>query len=255
MAWWGAGIGAGIGMMLGGPFGALIGAGIGSSMTREERGGYDRSYGEQPLYGEHEQRQVAFLVATFSMLGKIAKADGLVSEDEIAFIKGFIKNELELDDNARRIAIEIFNRAKSDPTPVEQYAAQLSGIFPNDDAMRETIYRVLFSTAMADGHLHPAEKEILQRIPRILRLRANIYQELSSELGGDLEGYYALLGCKPDASDAEIKSAYRKKCMEYHPDKLASKGLPEGFTKFANDQMQQFSDAYDRIMKQRRKRT
>ena len=249
MAWWGAGIGASIGMMLGGPFGALIGAGIGSSMTREERRGYD----DRPSYGESEQRQVGFLVATFSMLGKIAKADGLVSDDEIAFINAFIKNELELDPNSRRIAIEIFNRAKSDHTPVDQYAEQLSEIFRHDDAMRETIYRVLFMTAMADGHLHPAEKAILQRIPRILRLRQNIYHNLESELVGNLDGYYALLGCSPDASDAEIKSAYRKKCMEYHPDKLASKGLPEGFTKFANDQMQQFTDAHDKIMKARRK--
>jgi len=252
MAWWGTGIGAGIGLMLGGPFGALIGAGIGSSMTREAPG-YAARGGERQSYGESEQRQIGFLVATFSMLGKIAKADGLVSQDEIAFIKAFIKNELELDANSRRIAIEIFNRAKSDPTPIDQYAAQLLDIFPHDDAMRETIYRVLFNTAMADGHLHPAEKEILQRIPRILRLKPNIYEDLAAKLGGDLDGSYALLGCTPDASDAEIKSAYRKKCMEYHPDKLASKGLPEGFMKFATDQMQQFSDAYDKIVKQRRK--
>lgn len=248
MAWWGAGIGASIGMMLGGPFGALIGAGIGSSMTREERG-----YGGGQQVGESEQRQVGFLVATFSMLGKIAKADGLVSNDEIAFINAFIKDELELDANSRRIAIEIFNRAKSDHTPIDQYAEQLSEIFRYDDAMRDTIYRVLFMTAMADGHLHPAEKEILQRIPRLLRLRQNIYHHFESELLGDLDGYYALLGCSPDATDAEVKSAYRKKCMEYHPDKLASKGLPEGFTKFANDQMQQFSDAHDKIIKSRRK--
>lgn len=257
MAWWGTGIGAGIGMMLGGPFGALIGAGIGSSMTREDRGyerGYDRGYdtGGSRLETE-QQQQIGFLVAAFSMIGKIAKADGVVSPDEVAFVETFIKKELDLDAKSRKVAIEIFNRAKSDSTPIYQYAEQFVQMFRYEDAMRETIYRVLFMTAMADGQLHPAEKDILQNLPPVLRLRENIYQQFEAEFGGDLAGYYALLGCSNNATDAEIKSAYRKKCLEYHPDKLASKGLPDGFTKFATDQMTQFSEAYDKIMKSRKK--
>ena len=248
MTWWGAGIGAGIGMLLGGPFGALIGAGIGSSMTREAP-----SYGGGSVLDNGERKQIGFLVATFSMLGKLAKADGQVSKDEIAFVDAFIQKELELDPNAKRIAVEIFNRAKSEPTPIDRYAAQFAEIFRDDGAMRETIYRVLFRTAMADGRLHPAEAAILQRLPLILGLPATRYRELESELAGNLEGCYAILECATDASDAEVKRAYRQKCMAYHPDKLASKGLPEGFTKFANDQIRQFTEAYNQIMTHRRK--
>ncbi len=250
MAWWGAGVGASIGMLFGGPIGAIIGAGIGSSMTKD-----------QSELGSGQQKEIGFLVAAFTMLGKIAKADGVVSPDEVAFVDSFIERQLELDGRSRKVAIEIFNRARLDNTSIYKYAQQFSDIFRYDEAMRETIYRVLFMTALADGHLHPAEEEILRQIPMYLQIEESAYRRLAAELlgngasgpsTGNLKQDYKILGCSPDASDAEVKSAFRGKCREYHPDKLASKGLPEGFTKFANEQMQQFTDAYDKIMKSRR---
>ncbi len=267
MAWWGAGIGGTIGMVIGGPIGAIIGAGIGSSMTQDQ--------GQtQGRIGSGRQKEVEFLVATFSMLGKIAKADGVVSADEIAFVNSFIDRELELDGKSKRIAIEIFNRAKEDNSSVYQYATQCAEIFQHDDAMRETLYRVLFMTALADGHLHPAEQEILQQLPLYLQIRDNAYERMEAELGRghgagsgsrsnaganggfseDLDKYYKILGLDKTATDAEIKSAYRKKAQAYHPDKLASKGLPEGFTKFATEQMTLFSDAVDKITKARKQK-
>ncbi|MFQ5589457.1 MAG: co-chaperone DjlA [Nitrospiria bacterium] len=260
MAWWGAGIGGTIGLLFGGPIGAIIGAGIGSSLTK------DSAQGEH--LGSGQKRQIGFLVAAFSMLGKIAKADGIVSDDEIAFVDSFIKRQLELDPKSRQVAIEIFNRAKHDNTSIYKYAQQFTEIFVLDDAMRETIYRVLFMTALADGQLHPAEQEILEQLPLYLQLEGDAYARMSAELGGhsgggsggtaqgfseNLDTYYKILGVEKSATDVEVKSAFRKKAQEYHPDKLASKGLPEGFTRFAKEQMQQFTEAHDKIMQSRRR--
>ncbi len=265
MAWWGAGIGGTIGLLFGGPIGAIIGAGLGSTLTKD-----------QPKLGGSQQKQVGFLVATFSMLAKVAKADGVVSRNEIEFIDRFIDQELELDPKSRQVAIEIFNRAKSDNTSIYKYAEQISDIFMHDEAMRETIYRVLFMTALADGRLHPAEKEILELLPAYLHLHDGAYAILEAELmrgayrersngsssgrtsgasgfSDDLDMYYKILEIDKNATDAEVKSAFRKKAQEYHPDKLASKGLPEGFLKFAKEQMQQFTEAHDAIMKSRRR--
>lgn len=264
MAWWGAGIGGTIGMLFGGPIGAIIGAGLGSSLTQD-----------QAELGSGQKKQIGFLVATFSMLGKIAKADGFVSKDEIAFIKTFIRQELDLDPKSSQIAIEIFNRAKSDNTSIYKYAEQISEIFIYDEAMRETIYRVIFMTALADGTLHPAEKEILELLPAYLHLHDSAYALLEAELSGgaqnrsrsgaqsgrtsrasgfsgDLDRYYKVLEIEKTATNAEVKSAFRNKAKEYHPDKLASKGLPDGFLNFAKEQMQQFSEAHDAIMKSRK---
>ncbi len=268
MAWWGAGIGGTIGLLFGGPIGAIIGAGLGSSLTKD-----------QPKLGNSQQKQVGFLVATFSMLAKIAKADGVVSKDEIEFINRFIRQELNLDPKSRQVAIEIFDRAKLDDTSIYKYAEQISEIFMHDDAMRETIYRVLFMTALADGELHPAEKEILELLPAYLQLHDGAYEILEAELIGGgggrsrqrsqsgqgyrqsqpsgfpagLDRYYKVLEVDKNATDSEVKSAFRKKAQEYHPDKLASKGLPDGFLKFAKEQMQQFTEAHDAIMKSRKK--
>lgn len=270
MAWWGAGIGGTIGMLFGGPIGAIIGAGLGSSLTQD-----------QPKLGGGQQKQIGFLVATFSMLAKIAKADGVVSRDEVEFINAFIKQELDLDAKSRQVAIQIFDRAKLDDTSIYKYAEQISEIFMQDDAMRETIYRVLFMTALADGELHPAEKEILELLPAYLHLHEGAYELLEAELmenagGGqsrrrsqsgqgyrqssgsgftaDLDRYYKVLEVDKTATDSEVKSAFRKKAREYHPDKLASKGLPDGFLKFAKEQMQQFTEAHDAIVKSRKKK-
>ena len=49
------------------------------------------------------------------------------------------------------------------------------------------------------------------------------------------------------ASDADIKKVYREKCLQFHPDKLASKGLPDEFMKFANDQLVKINEAYETI--------
>ncbi|MFQ5544116.1 MAG: TerB family tellurite resistance protein, partial [Nitrospiria bacterium] len=174
MAWWGTGVGASIGLIFGGPIGAIIGAGLGSSLTQDKA-----------QLGTGQQKQIGFLVAAFTMLGKIAKADGFVSPDEVEFIDTFMTRELELDARSRKVAIEIFNRAKSDETSIYKYAQQFSEIFRNDAAMRETIYRVLFMTAMADGHLHPAEKEILQKLPIYLHIKNDAYHRFESAIAGD----------------------------------------------------------------------
>jgi DnaJ like chaperone protein len=99
------------------------------------------------------------------------------------------------------------------------------------------VYRLLFAVAFADGELHPEEDAILRNIPAHLGLDQSLYHILMEEFHGkkaNIGESYKVLGCTPESSDAEIKRAYRKLCMEYHPDKIAAKGLPEDFTKFAD---------------------
>jgi len=68
----------------------------------------------------------------------------------------------------------------------------------------------------------------------------------------DVADAYRILDCSVDASDAEVKSAYRKKCIEFHPDKIQSKGLPPQFVEFAKNEMQKINEAYETICRARR---
>ena len=69
--------------------------------------------------------------------------------------------------------------------------------------------------------------------------------------GGSLTAYYEVLGCTASATDQELKSAWRKKCADFHPDKIQAKGLPPEFIEFAKNEMQRINRAYDELRKAR----
>jgi len=253
MSWIGAGIGAGIGMVIGGPIGAGIGAWIGHSMGRA-RSAVQQGMGGAGLRMGQKEAQTVFFVALFSMLAKMARADGRVSADEAEVVNQFARQQLNLDAEDRKAAREIFTHALNDDYSIYDYAAQYRQIAP-DHRMREMIYRLLFTLAYADGELHPGEDAILKEIPLHLGLDGSCYAMLKEEFQGrhaDLGECYEILGCTPESTDAEVKRAYRKLCMEYHPDRIASKGLPDGFRKFAEEQMHRINASYDRIMDSRK---
>jgi DnaJ like chaperone protein len=89
---------------------------------------------------------------------------------------------------------------------------------------------------------------------RIFRIDNDIYEQMKRDYFPnfvDTEKHYALLGCEPTDSAGQIKAKYRKLAADYHPDKIQSKGLPEGFIKFANQKFQEIQAAYQTIKKER----
>lgn len=258
MSWLGAGIGAGIGMVIGGPIGAGIGAWIGHSVGRartaiQQGGGH--GMGGAKLLMNQKEAQTVFFVALFSMLAKMAKADGKVTSEEADVINHLAKHQLNMDAEDRKSVSTIFKNALDDDYSIYDYAAQYKQVAQNHQ-MHEMVYRLLFTVAYADKQLHPGEDEILKKIPTHLGLDSSYYNILMEEFKGqhaDLGESYKILGCSPDNSDAEIKRAYRKLCIEYHPDKIASKGLPEGFMAYAEEQMKSITSAYSAITDSRKR--
>jgi DnaJ like chaperone protein len=252
MSWFGKITGGTIGFMMGGPLGAMAGAALGHTF-------FDGEAQNSGRITSQEERDMVFFVCIFTSLGKIAKADGKITQEEIDFIEYFIKNQLKLAPKQRDYAISIVREAKNDETPLADYVKQFTQVFPQKD-LRIMFYEVLFTAAMADGVLHPAEEQILREIPRYLVLPDSIFDNMKARFmggrdsrsnKGDLTIHYAVLECAPDMTDSEIKKAYRKKCREFHPDTLASKGLSEEFMDFAHKEIVKINEAYEAIKKSR----
>ncbi len=247
-----------MGMLMGGPFGAMIGGALGhlfvDNRLREpdttQSRLRDRQAG-QAIFSNLEQKQAVFFASTFAMLGKMAKADGAVSQAEIQVVERFMRNQLRLDKQARMLAVNIFNRAKDDLYPYSQYAAEFTRHFRNDQNMRMVLFEMLFQVAAADGALHSAEERLLQDTVRLLGIPTHLFEQLKNRLAPSADPAYAVLGLTPEATDAEVKKAYRAKVMEYHPDKIVSKGLPEEFLKFAEEKFKEANEAYEQIKKAR----
>ncbi len=243
MSWLGAGILGGLGFVMGGPIGAGIGAFIGST------------FGKSAAVNDAQKNQTLFFVSLFSMLAKMAKSDGVVVQAEIQAVTDFM-HSMRLDEQDRTAAISIFRNAIDDEYSIYDYATQYKGIA--NVQMREILYGALWKVAHADGVLDEAEDDILRNIPSYLGIHQSIYQTYStgsntntSHSASDLAQYYEVLGCSPDDEDGDIKKAYRRAMREYHPDKIQSKGLPESFLAFANEQSKKINKAYDAIKKTR----
>lgn len=248
-----------MGMLMGGPIGALIGGSIGhlfidsQAQAVAEAEGYrgQRRPAREPTFSQQEQKQAVFFASTFAMLGKMAKADGKVEQAEIQIVEGFMRDHLRLDNQARMFAINIFNRAKDDAYPYSQYASEFARHFQYDQNMRMVLFEMLFQVAAADGSVHTAEKHLLEETVRYLNIPHHLFEELMARLAPSADPAYAVLGLTPEATDAEVKKAYRAKVMEFHPDKIVSKGLPEEFLKFAEEKFKEANEAYEMIKKAR----
>lgn len=185
------------------------------------------------------------------MLAKIAKADGRVSENEISSVEDFMQRDLNLDEDSKTTARNIFREAVNSQDQFDAFAIQFYGVFRTQPRIIELMMDVLLRVSAADGNISPEEETLLLSAARIFNISASAYSNLKKRYIKETNKYYALLNCDENASDQEIKKQYRKLVTEYHPDKIESKGLPEEFIKFANDKFIKIQEAYDYIKKER----
>lgn len=245
MGWLGKIVGGTLGFALGGPLGAIAGAALGHTFDAT-----DNQYPRARL-SYHEEAQMTFFVATFSMLAKVAHADGRISPEEIQAVEDFMANELNLTPESKRFAVEIFETAINSPMAFQDFAGQFYHQFHNQPRLLDLMIDVLLRLSVADGALSDSEEKLISSAARTFRFSEQKYNELKARYAPDFEKYYAILGIHSRASDDEIKRQYRRLVKEYHPDKIASKGLPEEFNKFANDKFREIQDAYDAVKQER----
>ncbi|TBW57959.1 co-chaperone DjlA [Marinobacter halodurans] len=207
--------------------------------------------------------QSQFLESTFAVMGALCKADGVVTEDEIQVAETLF-NRLHLSGEQRESAKVAFRRGKEADFDLDAELEQLLRVTRGNQALLQMFLQVQVSAVAADGAIHPAEHEMLLRIARKLGLPESQIDQLEAMMRGAYSGAgssagagpssgrkladaYKVLGVSEDASDAEVKRAYRKLMSENHPDKLAGRGLPESMREMAEEKTREISNAYDVI--------
>ncbi|MBB3230562.1 co-chaperone DjlA [Halomonas stenophila] len=244
-------IGAVLGFLIGGPLGLLIGGGLGYWLVRRLR---------KSLVGRLAGAQAQFLESTFAVMGCMCKADGRVTEAELEASRQ-LWDRLRLSEAQRAQARAAFTRGKAPDFDLEAELAKVRRVVGRQRALLQVFLQVQLAAIAADGRLHPAEHDMLLRVARGLGCsEAEIAQieamlrggpEAAGEQGLSLEDAYRVLGVGAEASDAEVKKAYRRLMSENHPDKLAAKGLPESMREMAKERTSEIGSAYERIRKAR----
>lgn len=272
MSWWGTVLGGTFGFLVGGPLGALLGAALGRHFDT----GLDGMADFQPQAGNQERVQTAFFTATFAVMGHIAKADGQVSRDEIRLAEA-VMTRMQLNSDMRKTAIELFNQGKADSFDLDAVLEQFRVECHRRRHLLQMFVEIQLHASYADGRLHAAESQVLRHICQRLGISNIEFAQLEALVkhaqtfgagtqGGAWQGAttaaarqdrlteaYQLLGVSAEASDAEIKTAYRRLMNQHHPDKLVAKGLPEEMVALATEKTQEIKAAYETIKSARSK--
>ncbi|GLX79138.1 co-chaperone protein DjlA [Thalassotalea insulae] len=243
-------------------FGALLGLWLGHRFDK----GLGLNFDEFAQLSE-ENRQSAFFNCTFTTMGFIAKANGRVSQHEIAFASAYM-DKLGLNTQMRQQAQDAFREGKMAGFPLEQHLKKFKRICINRQDLLLLFLEIQIQVAFADGQLDNEERNALHRIARILGFSAveldrllemiiagaNFHQqgESNRKAGSpqQLENAYKLLGVTSGDPEKVIKKAYRKLMAQHHPDKLVAKGLPPEMMEVAKQKAQDIQAAYEMIQAQ-----
>lgn len=242
MSIWGKILGGAAGFALGGPLGALIGAVAGHAVDRYRAGQDEVQEGTDPT------RSIAFTIGVIVLSAKMAKADGIVTRDEIDAFKQVFR----VPANETANVAKVFNQARRDSAGFEPYARQLAGMFRENPAVLEELLSCLAYIAHADGRMHPSEERFLREVSGIFTLDQAAFERATSiRRAADETDPYRIIGVTRTATEDEVKSTYRKLVRENHPDRLMAQGVPEEFVEVANRKLAAINAAYDKIQKER----
>lgn len=259
-------IGASLGLFLGGgPVGLIIGVIVGHAYDRIAQGP-----AAQPFMSHMNQRgllQETFFDALFLTMGKLAKADGRVSENEISTARE-VMNRMGLSDSQRQHAIDLFNQGKESEFNLETPLSHLREVIGRRPTLIQIFLEIQLQVAYSDGQLSSHERSVLQQVCRFLNVNKFQFEAINQRVyaqyqfsrsqyqrnassnqssGVSVEKAYGVLGVKSSVNDAELKKAYRRLMSQHHPDKLVAKGLPTEMTELAKEKTQEIQQAYELI--------
>jgi DnaJ like chaperone protein len=248
MQWYGKAIGGILGFVAAGPLGSLLGLAIGHRYDLDMRG---------RATAPHEVSRLFFEVS-FEAMGAIAKVDGRVSEDEIRVARR-IMDALRLSPAQVREAIEHFTRGKAAEYPLDARLAELRRELHGRSELARAFVQLELQAAIGAGAIAAEKRQLLWRVASSLGVDRAELAQLEALVRAFEQGRqrasgrtsvadaYRVLGIEPNASDREVKAAYRRLMNRHHPDKLVARGLPESMAAVAEQKTQEIRAAYEAI--------
>ncbi|MBS1303139.1 molecular chaperone DjiA [Loktanella sp. SALINAS62] len=189
-------------------------------------------------------RSVAFTIAVIALGAKMAKADGMVTRNEVAAFREVF--HIPQADEAH--AARVFNMARTDVAGFESYATRIADMFRGAEGPLCDLMEGLFHIALSDGDYHPAEDAFLARVADIFGFDAARFARIRAQfVPGAEHDPYDVLGVTPDASLDDVRHAWRAQVRETHPDRMIARGVPEEAVRLAEKRLIAINRAWEQI--------
>ena len=259
--WTGKLIGGVIGALALGPVGVALGVLVGHQYDVASGGPQSEPFSGASAAEIGEQ----FFRSAFRVMGHIAKADGRVSEQEIAAARG-IMGELRLDPMRVRAAIDCFGEGKQPSFDLAGELAELRRLCSGRPDLLRIFMEIQVRAALAGNDIQGPARALLNavagklglsvmevaQIEAVLRIRRGSFAQDARRTGpAQLEQAYKVLEVAATATNEDVAKAYRRQLSRHHPDKLKANGLPESMIEHAKERTQQIIEAYE-LIKDRR---
>ena len=233
-------IGSGLGWTLGGPIGALAGFVLGTLFDLSEKS----SAGSGTFQGMQTTPN-DYLFSLLVLVSAVLNADGKIMKSELNYVKEFFKTNFGVE--GAQNALRILQDLTKQNIPVTDVCQQIKNYM--DYPSRLQLIHFLFGIAAADGEIHPDELKLIRHISINLGITSADYTSIEAMLMPKTDWAYDVLEIAPQASDEEVKKAYRKMAVKYHPDKVSYLG--EEIQQAANEKFKKVNEAYQLISKER----
>jgi DnaJ like chaperone protein len=239
MAKFGKWIAGGLGWAFLGPIGGLIGFALGAMVDGQE------NIGPEGYQRPGTTTQGDFVTSLVVLIAAVMKSDRRVLKSELDFVKDFFVRSFGIE-QAQQATLLLKNILEQN-IPVEAVSRQISQHM--NYSTRLELIHLLFGISKADGLVSAEELKEVERIAYHMGIKTEDFNSIKALFSDNLDSAYAALEINPEASDEELKKAYRKMAVKYHPDKVAYLG--EDLKNQANEKFQQLNSAYERIKKAR----